>query len=361
MISIKKYLDMAAQPVESAKPQPEVPPQGPDSNKILAALIESNRSVVLSMGNNSVRAFPAIGDLQRGLVRLSRHFDKALSPEQVQETGQQINSQLDTWGSNAAEYFKVKTQEVKELLLTLARTAESMATRDQGYSDQLGHFTRQLQTIADLEDLGQIRASLVRQAAELKTCVDRMAEDNRRAVTYLRTEMTVYETRLREVETLASVDELTGLLNRRSLEGRIELAIEAKRPFCVGLLDLNGFKQINDTHGHAVGDNLLKQFADEVRTNIRTSDVAGRWGGDEFVLLLDSDMKAARAQIERLERWAFGEYTLSPGEKREPIKLAVRASVGLAQWQSGETLAKLVERADQSMYKEKKLAHKQHA
>ena len=58
---------------------------------------------------------------------------------------------------------------------------------------------------------------------------------------------------------------------------RIEAAIEAKRPFCVVMLDLNQFKQVNDTHGHGAGGSLLTQFAGELRTNIRASDIAGRW------------------------------------------------------------------------------------
>ena len=102
-------------------------------------------------------------------------------------------------------------------------------------------------------------------------------EDNRRAITELKIEMSVCEIRLRETETLASKDELTGLLNRRSLENRIEIAIASVHTFCLVLLDLNGFKQINDSHGHAAGDRLLKQFADELRANVRASDTVGRW------------------------------------------------------------------------------------
>jgi len=285
---------------------------------------------------------------------LQRQFDKALSSTLALEIAEELSKQLDRWGGRASEYFKGKTGEVKELLIALARMAESMGARDQRYSDQLGQFTLQLQTIADLDDLALIRSSLVRKAAELKVCVDKMAEENRKAITQLTAEVSGYEKRLREAETLAAKDDLTGLLNRRSIETRIEAAIEAKRPFCAVMLDLNQFKQVNDTHGHGAGDSLLTQFAGELRTNIRASDIAGRWGGDEFILLLDCDLKTARAQIERIEKWAFGEYTLVTGAGREPLKLQVRASVGVAEWVAGNTSAQLIERADQDMYREKK-------
>jgi diguanylate cyclase (GGDEF)-like protein len=353
MISIKKYLDMAAQ---SAAPEPA------DSTGLVGALVQSYRSAIASIGTNAALACPAVGsELQRALAELQKRFDKALSSTLALEIAKELSEQLDQWGGRASNYFKAKTGEIKELLIALAGMAESMGARDQRYSEQLGEFTLQLQTIADLDDLALIRSSLVHKAAELKVCVDQMAEENRKAITQLTAEVSGYETRLREAETLAAKDDLTGLLNRRSIESRIEAAIEAKRPFCVVMLDLNEFKQVNDTYGHAAGDSLLTQFAGELRTNIRASDIAGRWGGDEFVLLLDCDLKTARAQIERIEKWAFGEYTLAGGTGREPLKLQVRASVGVAEWAAGTTPAQLIEQADQDMYREKKLARKQNA
>jgi diguanylate cyclase (GGDEF)-like protein len=352
MISIKKYLDMASQPAA---------PEAADSSGLVGTLVQSYRSAIASIGINGALACPAVGsELQEGLARLQKRFDAALSSALALEIAKQLSEQLDSWGGRASAYFKSKTTEIKELLVALARMAESMGARDQRYSEQLGQFTLQLQTIADLDDLALIRSSLVRKAAELKVCIDQMAEENRKAISQLTAEVSGYETRLREAETLASKDDLTGLLNRRSIESRIEAAIEARRPFCVVMLDLNGFKQVNDTHGHAAGDSLLTQFAEELCSNIRASDIAGRWGGDEFVLVLDCDLKTARAQIERLEKWAFGEYTLPVGAGREPLKLQVRASAGVAEWTRGNTPAQLIECADQDMYREKK-ARKQNA
>jgi diguanylate cyclase (GGDEF)-like protein len=354
MISIKKYLDMA--------PKPAAKGAAVDSNPTVAALLQTYRATLDSIGNNGPRACPAVGsELQRALAGIQKRLTEALSGALLLEVGKQTEKELNSWGRSAAEYFKSKTGEIKELLMALARTAESMGTRDKRYSEQLVQFTRQLETIATLEDLGQVRTSLLRKAAELKVCIDEMAEDCRKAVTQLKSDVTVYETRVREAEVLASKDELTGLPNRRSLENRIDVGIASGRPFCVVMLDLDGFKQVNDMHGHAAGDLLLKQFAAELRTNIRASDTSGRWGGDEFVLLLDSDLASAQGQIERIEKWAFGEYTLPAGEGRGPLKLEVRASIGVAEWPPGKTPAELIERADKAMYSQKKVARKQNA
>jgi diguanylate cyclase (GGDEF)-like protein len=272
----------------------------------------------------------------------------------VRGTGRQVEEQLQQWGGRTAEYLKAKTNDVKELLIALATTAESMGKQDQRYAQRLGDFTSQLKTIADLDDLAQMRASLVKRAAELKNCVDEMAQDSNKSLTQLRAEVSNYETKLKTVEQLAFRDALTGLVNRRSVEERIDWRIEREQAFCVVIVDLDRFKHVNDTHGHVAGDSLLKQFGQELRSNIRPSDIVGRWGGDEFIMVLDCDLPGARSQIERMKKWVLGDYTLQVGSNE--VKISVGASFGVAQWQSGETALQITERADASMYHGKELS-----
>ena len=79
------------------------------------------------------------------------------------------------------------------------------------------------------------------------------------------------------------------------------------------MLDLNGFKQVNDTYGHEAGDDLLKQFSTELRSASRATDVVGRWGGDEFIVVLDGNLTEAQSHVERMQKWVFGSYTLQIG------------------------------------------------
>ena len=83
---------------------------------------------------------------------------------------------------------------------------------------------------------------------------------------------------MRAVEELAFGDSLTGLAsNRHNIEERIQGRISNRQTFCIVSIDLNGLKQVNDTHGHPAGDNLLKQFSQELRSNLGSSGMAGRW------------------------------------------------------------------------------------
>jgi len=308
-----------------------------------------------AMGQSGARACPAVSsDLQQKLGQLNSQLGaEDLTPKNIAEIEQQVETQLREWGDKSSQYFKAKANEVKELLITMARTAQSVGERDQKYTSQFNQFTNRLHSIANLEDLTQIRVSLVQGANELKTYVDRMAQDSQASVAQLRAEISTYENKLKAAEELALRDDLTGLANRRNVEERIEWRMAHKQTFCIIILDLNQFKPVNDTYGHVAGDNLLKQFAQELRENLRSSDIAGRWGGDEFIVVLDCDISGSGKQIERMRKWVFGEYSLQAGA--EQVKVKVEAAVGVAEWKQGESIQQLVQRADAAMYREKSL------
>jgi diguanylate cyclase len=122
--------------------------------------------------------------------------------------------------------------------------------------------------------------------------------------------------------------------------------------FCIAMMDLNGFKRVNDTWGHAAGDELLKQFAAEVQSRLRSTDVIGRWGGDEFVFIIDSSLEEAARSMNRLRDWVFGEYQIGNGS--ETIHVTVTAASGIAEWDGKETPLELFNRADHLMYSDKK-------
>jgi len=148
---------------------------------------------------------------------------------------------------------------------------------------------------------------------------------------------------------LAMFDPLTGLYNRRFAEQRLhaEIARSERRglSMLVVLLDLDDFKGINDTHGHLVGDLVLKEFAKCLSSSTRGSDLAVRWGGDEFMmLLLDCEVNQLSIVLGRLEGFA-----VEVRGKRLPVSF----SVGSRAYEPGDTLETLVAKADQNLYSNK--------
>jgi diguanylate cyclase (GGDEF)-like protein len=157
------------------------------------------------------------------------------------------------------------------------------------------------------------------------------------------------------VQRLATCDELTGLPNRRSILQCVRQAMQrCDRPdaaLAVALFDLDHFKAINDTHGHALGDEVLRQFGAVVLCEMRGDDRLGRYGGEEFLLLLRGVRSGADAvQVAERMRAAVARHTwsaLGPG-------LAVTASVGVALVRPGDTPEALIARADLALYEAKR-------
>ncbi|MRR50026.1 MAG: sensor domain-containing diguanylate cyclase [Rhodocyclaceae bacterium] len=157
-----------------------------------------------------------------------------------------------------------------------------------------------------------------------------------------------------EMAQLALADSLTGLPNRRLFDDRIHLTLERAKRIPEGrcgllFIDLDGFKDINDIYGHRMGDHLLQVIAGRLRQVVRTSDTLARWGGDEFVLLVEESSDEPLANLVSRLRQAV-EEPIYVGD----LTLTVGASIGLSRFpEDGDTAHRLIMAADQDMYADK--------
>lgn len=160
----------------------------------------------------------------------------------------------------------------------------------------------------------------------------------------------------RQLLRLARDDNLTGIPNRGRITELAKNALEAaateQRPLTIAIIDLDHFKTINDRCGHAVGDYVLKEFADVSRASLRAGDVFGRWGGEEFLLLLpNTTLDTALASIERLRAQALKIHVPLPDAKDS---IRVTFSAGLATTtQDAKSLDEIIARADVALYEAK--------
>ncbi len=157
---------------------------------------------------------------------------------------------------------------------------------------------------------------------------------------------------------LATTDAVTGLYNRHYLtshmETQIRSAIEQDKPVSIMMLDIDLFKLVNDQYGHAVGDEVLKEFSNRIAQNIRGVDLAARYGGEEFVVLMpDTSLEWAETIAERL-RDSICSKAFKVSHEVETVSVTV--SIGVSTGQGQEALAgrNLLETADQALYSAKK-------
>jgi diguanylate cyclase (GGDEF)-like protein len=344
MISLKKYLDSIAADSDRDDEKGE--------GGLTSVAIAAYGSALVAMGSCSLEACPGLGNgLKQHLDELNRDLSSKMSCQDLAATDREVQQQLQDWGRGTARHYQQKSDEVKELLIVMARTAESVGARDQRCAGQISEVTARLTAIASLDDLTEIRSSIERSAAELKTSVERMTEEGKAAIDQLREQASTYQAKLDVAEEIAFRDALTGLRSRLCVEKLIERHIGAGVAFCVAIVDIDAFKKVNDVHGHLIGDELLKQFATELLSACRSTDVTGRWGGDEFIIVLDCGLTEATAQTERLSKWVCGNYTING--KSGALKLRVDASIGLAEHLPDEVMKDLLARADKAMYEHK--------
>ena len=157
-----------------------------------------------------------------------------------------------------------------------------------------------------------------------------------------------------KLEKLATFDSLTGLYNRRAILGKlrelINLANRYKEDFSLSMLDIDHFKKVNDRYGHLTGDAVLEEIATLIRRNIRDTDIVGRYGGEEFIIILPKTNLSSA--------WVVAERLRSIIEKAEMKDSAgnvftITVSQGLAGWERGEDTYSLISRADEALYKAK--------
>ncbi|MDP1862490.1 MAG: GGDEF domain-containing protein [Thiobacillus sp.] len=153
------------------------------------------------------------------------------------------------------------------------------------------------------------------------------------------------------IRELMLIDPLTGIANRRHLDDRLSMEMDRLARYgqhlSIILIDIDWFKNVNDTYGHAMGDAVLKAFAHHLSAGFRTSDFVSRYGGEEFVVLLpNTAIEEAAALAERI-REATKHIRIAQSEMR------ITASFGVTAARTGETMAEVLSRADEAMYQSK--------
>lgn len=163
------------------------------------------------------------------------------------------------------------------------------------------------------------------------------------------------EARIAELEALTATDELTGLHNRRGFFHAFSQELDrARRGISPGgllvLIDLDNFKAVNDTFGHAAGDACLRLVGEKLQMEVRPMDTAARLGGDEFVILLcGADMNRAAARVQAMT-WDLNRLSLN----WDGTEIAINASVGIKHYAAGDTANAIFQQADFNMYNSKR-------
>jgi hypothetical protein len=160
--------------------------------EVLTSALGSYKSALAAVGVAGSQACPPVGDeFKAALLRLQQSV--RADPKVLADTEQLFEAELTAWSSKAAQLYSEKTDEVREILKIVAQAAAQVGERDDRYTQQFGELTERLQATARLDNLAAIRQSLVQDVAELRSCVQKMAQDGEASVAHLRGQVKAYE------------------------------------------------------------------------------------------------------------------------------------------------------------------------
>jgi diguanylate cyclase len=321
-------------------------------NSLFRASLECYLAALRGMEQYVVEVTPEQTAEYRRKLRAIRKAAEASPDVGTLEQGMaEMEAGLQHYARRAGATIREREKDIREIMAMLAEAASAMSERSDRHTTQFRGLACELEAVSTLDNLGLIRKRLSASVGNLKYCVDSMRRDTQASVEQLQNELQTFRRRLEQAEVEAATDPLTGLANRREAEKLINHRIEAGRAFCIMLFDLDGFKDINDRHGHRVGDQILKSFSQRLVGQFRSDDVVCRWGGDEFLAVLSTALPDAAGRASAVAANMGGLYSVQTGAGM--LNVHVSASVGVAQHQPGESREELFARADTVLYQTK--------
>ncbi len=169
----------------------------------------------------------------------------------------------------------------------------------------------------------------------------------------LRREIALSRKRLDVAEKLAFTDELTGFGNRRQGERELAARIESKAPFCVILIDVNRPSWVNNRYGRHCGDQVIKLFGQRLAVQFRDPDIVCRWGGDEFLVLVEGPLGDAMKRVYHIGPRLRGHYPVTAPQGE--ISIPVSASLGVAEYVTGESAEHLLARTGATLNRQRNI------
>jgi len=272
-----------------------------DSREVLTAAVPAYLAVL-----NHLQRFGSpfeeefVERFRQRVQKIALELEREFSPRLLQPSAIQIGKELKTAWDCGRETVKKWQDDYRSLVRVLSESAGSMEVRDRRCNIIFQEFSSRMDRLSQSADLNEIRGTLRSEVAALKSSIDQALTESKAVSDGMRENVKRAESRCERVEAIAFTDGLTGLANRRQAEAVMEARQKFRSVWCVMLFDVDHFKAVNDTYGHACGDAVLKSVAASLKCAVRSEDVVCRWAGDEFLAILDCDLLGAIAIGEKI-------------------------------------------------------------
>ncbi len=245
----------------------------------------------------------------------------------------------------------------KTMLATFVDRLSHMSQTSGDYQEKISDYSTKLSDTDDIFKINEILENIMADTQVMQTDIVHSRElliAQRDEVMTSQDKIRQLQSELTQLSEVVRVDQLTGVLNRRGLDDAIVREVarvnRTGNSLAIAMLDVDNFKNLNDTHGHHVGDSALQHLATVIQDTLRPTDIISRFGGEEFVILLpDTNMTEAKNAVTRLQRTLTKRFFMGNNER-----LLITFSAGISIYRKDEDQITAINRADQAMYFAKK-------
>ena len=292
-------------------------------------------------------------ELRKQLAAHRRALSGVLHPQEERQEAAGCVTTCERYLDRLEADHRAKETELTDLVTLLRDAAAKMIGESSEFHAEVLSSADRFKRMARLDDIRELKRELSTEISSLERVVEIRKQRDRAAMDKLSKRVEALQADLGRAEERAALDPLTKLYNRegfdRALDRLIAEAEKTSTPVTLAMVDIDHFKEINDEHGHPVGDRVLLCMADWLRASIRQDDVVARYGGEEFAVILGIGLKQAEDRFTNvLTSIAGRSYDYEDAETSKSIRFTV--SCGLAQFTAGDTAPGLVDRADQALY-----------
>jgi len=254
-------------------------------------------------------------------------------------------------------YIGERETEFREIIDLMTAAVGGLDNENRDFYSSIRSQGERFEEITLLDDIKRIKSEMVREVDKMRSMVRDKESLDQKTLDSLSSQVDILKKELNKARHSANTDGLTGVNNRKALDHHLRSLVErntiTRTPFSLLMMDLDDFKQLNDTYGHTVGDRMLLAFAQKCRAAVRSDDFLARYGGEEFTLILPgSSLRNATKKAKQLcQSIAAAQYAADDSPKADVVSITV--SIGVSAYQNGDTVKRLVDRADQCLYKAK--------
>lgn len=266
-----------------------------------------------------------------------------MSVGELERSRTRLLARLTKFGQDGCAEYEAMAKDIRDILKLAASATETLQTQTDGSGDEWTRFASEVERIAAMGDLHEVRASLRREVQHMNQCMQAMATDSARVIAQLRGELTTLRKRAADESEMATLDPITGLRNRRAVELALAERTREANLFCILMFDINRFRNINDRYGVESGNQLLQQFGKRLLGAIREGDLAARWDSDQFITIVGCPVNVVIARARQIHARVSGNYEI--GLKPDTVSVEITSSMGVAEYRPGETWQNLMDRA----------------